>query len=106
MGNPELVRNPIFFAYELLSEESRDADPPSFLEFSPQHLHSAQALLAWLLNLSPLGELLFTSDWQFGPKPLRRHDAVELPHFWGIRASRELRLNASYPIVRSKSTRL
>ena len=103
LGSPQFAGSNTgpFFAYEVLSEESRHAEPPSFLEFAPEHLESARELLAWLLKASPEGKLLFTSDWQFGPAPARRFDAVGLDEFWQLHDSQNLRLNAAYPIERA-----
>jgi len=88
-----------FFAYELLSTECQDAYPPSYLEFAPQHLASVQSLLHWILNVSPEGLVLFTSDWQFGPEVSQRHDPLTLNSFWQLHATRQLQLNALYRLV-------
>lgn len=100
IGNPGLARpqGSPFFAYELLSDHSRDADPVSFLEFAPEHLESAHLLLDWLLRSSPERCLLFTSDWQFGPKKPRRFGPIDLSSFWKLHDSRTLLLNAAYAI--------
>jgi hypothetical protein len=103
LGSPQFagtVSGP-FFAYDVLSEASRHAEPPSFLEFAPEHVASAQALVAWLFDVSPEGRLLFTTDWQFGPKGARRFGALEPDEFWRLHSRRELLLNAAYPIARA-----
>jgi hypothetical protein len=67
IGNPGLSTDAgVFFAYEVLSEDSRDAH--SFLEFGEAYRPSARILLKWLVDNSPAKEVLFTSDWQFGPE--------------------------------------
>ena len=100
LGNPGLsVSGGAFFASELLSPESRDADPSSFLEFSPTHVASVHALLEWLLRISPAGKLLFTSDWQFGPAGTRLFPPVSLEELWRMHDSRTLMLNAAYPVA-------
>ena len=93
-----IVAAPPFFAYELLSDDSRDADPVSFLEFAPEHVDSAHLLLDWLLRSSPERCLLFTSDWQFGPKEPRRFGPINLKAFWKLHDSRTLLLNADCAI--------
>jgi len=106
LGNPEIANREsgAFFAYDVLSEEMRGADPPTVLEFSAEHAASAQRLITWLLDASPVGEILFTSDWQFGPPP-QRFGSVTLPAFWALHAARKLSLNAAYRIGRDKATR-
>jgi hypothetical protein len=102
LGNPKL-RDPTqggaFFAYELLSEASRDASPPSFLEIAPEHVGEVRVVLANILAASPLGRALFTSDWQFGPEWPHRFGPVGLDDFWQLHASRNLQLNSSYALV-------
>src|SRR5580658_55001 len=88
-----------FFAYELLSTECQNAHPHSFLEFAPQHLVSVQSLLKWILQVSPVGLALFTSDWQFGPEGSERHNALTLDSFWKLHDARQLHLNALYRLV-------
>src|SRR5450631_4026155 len=50
LGDPALIgRDGEFYvAYELLSSASRAAEPSDFLEFEPEHVASARALLNWL----------------------------------------------------------
>src|SRR5690349_20641003 len=52
IGSPGLLGG-AFHAYRVLSEASRHADPPSFLEFDPPHSPSLHALLDVLLQASP-----------------------------------------------------
>lgn len=100
LGNPELrgTDGTAYFAYDILSEASRGAESPSFLEFDLAHAHSAKALLQWLLTVSPVGQVLFTSDWQFGPEWTQRPDPIDATEFWRLHDSRELLLNAAYLI--------
>jgi hypothetical protein len=88
-----------FNAYALLSEASRDAEPPSFLEFDATHLPSVQALVSWLVDQSPGGRILFTSDWQFGPDGCFRSAPLGLEDLWRLHDSRGLLLNAAYPVA-------
>jgi hypothetical protein len=101
LGNPSFsgTTGGAFFASELLSVRSQDADPRSFLEFSSDHVASVQALLEWLIDVSPTHRLLFTSDWQFGPEATRRFDVITLPELWDLHDSQELLLNALYPVA-------
>ncbi len=103
LGNPDLAQNRdgSFFAYELLTDASRNREPPLFLEFASAHLESVRSLVGWLLDTSPVYELLFTSDWQFGPETAERYDAVSLSEFWRLHDAQSIRLNAAYPISRA-----
>lgn len=103
VGNPDLLRREggAFFAYEILSEPSRNAEPSSFLEFAPSYLSSMRDLLQWLLGVSPVGQIMFTSDWQFGPEWSRRLGPLHLDEFWRLHDARELLLNAAYRVVRA-----
>jgi len=103
LGSPQFTgtNTGCFIAYDVLSDDSRNAEPASFLEFAPEHVPSAQELLVWLLDASPKGELLFTSDWQFGPDWSRRSGPVSIADFWRQHGSHEILLNSSYPIMRS-----
>jgi hypothetical protein len=99
LGNPGLSGGGgAFFASDLLSLESREGESPSFLQFAQPHVASVHALLDWLLRNSPDGNLLFTSDWQFGPEGTQRFGPVSLSEFWGLHDSRKLMLNAAYPV--------
>ena len=103
LGNPYLRTEPEhgpFFAYELLSESSRHGKP-SFLEFAADHRADVRTVLSVLLAASPAGQLLFTSDWQFGPAGSRHLAAVTLEEFWQLHEARALLLNAAYPITRA-----
>jgi hypothetical protein len=103
IGNPEFAGHDggPFFAYDVLSEASREADPKSFLEFDAPHVPSMRNFLQWLLDLSPCGRILFTSDWQFGPSETHRFEPIALAEFWSRHDSRRLLLNAAYPIARA-----
>jgi hypothetical protein len=103
LGNPEFALDPDgpFFAYNVLSDASRGADPSSFLEFAPAHVVSARRLLDWLFGSSPASRLVFTSDWQFGPSWTRRFKPLDLNEFWRRHDSRQLLLNSAYVIEAS-----
>lgn len=100
LGNPNLkVRNHgAYFAYELLSEASRSAEPPSALEFRPEYAAAVFELLAILVHESPQSEVLFTSDWQFGPDHTLRLGRVSLADLQGLHESSALLLNALYTV--------
>jgi hypothetical protein len=86
-------------AYELLSPASREAFPPSALEFAPAHRAAVERVLEEILAASPEGRMLFTSDWQYGPEWAHRFGPLTLPEFWSLHATRHLYLNTAYEIV-------
>lgn len=87
-----------FVAYELLSERCRDSVAPRFLEFAPDFLPGIFDLVGLLLTDSPAHLVIFTTDWQFGPKSARRYRQVTERTFWQRHKNRKLRLNGLYPI--------
>ena len=101
LGNPDLKKGRagrLFFAWELLSDHSRSASRSRLLEFRPEFVPALNDLLRGLLELSPRRQLLFTSDYQFGPKRPYRSSSLMLDEFWALHSTRKLRLNSSYPI--------
>ena len=102
LGSPGFgQRSGPFFAYELLSKASRSGESATMLELHADHVVSAKILLAWLLQQSPNGRLLFTSDWQFGPEAPMRFAPSTLDEFWSQHDRGQLRLNSLYPITRA-----
>jgi hypothetical protein len=87
-----------YFAYELLSEACTDNMPPSFLEFAPEFLPAIRDLLGLLFAASPARLVIFTTDWQGGPRSPRRYRQISEHTFWQRHAHRKLHLNALYPI--------
>ena len=101
LGNPDLKiqkTRRMFFAWDLLSDRVRSSSRPTFLEFRPEFMASMHELLGLLMESSPVRQLLFTSDWQFGPKRRYRSPIMTLGEFWSLHDSRRLRLNGAYPI--------
>ncbi len=92
-------RRGAFSAYELLSPRSREAFPASSLEFAPQHAAEVAEVLASILRASPRGEVLFTSDWQFGPEWAYRFGPLTLAEFWRLHAAGTLYLNTAYVLA-------
>lgn len=85
-------------AYELLSPASREAFPPSALEFAPAHRGAVERLLEEIQAASPERRVLFTSDWQYGPEWAHRFGPLTLAEFWSLHATRHLYLNTAYEI--------
>jgi hypothetical protein len=103
LGNPDLKTQKAgraFFAYDLLSDRSRSASRSRYLEFRADFVPAMHDLLQSLIEASPEGRLLFTSDWQCGPRRTHRSIVVTLDEFWRLHDGRKLRLNAANPIHR------
>jgi len=67
------------------------------LRFLPEYAPSVYALLETLLEASPRGQVLFTSDYQFGPR--RRYQRpMKLDKFWALHDAGRLHMNALYPL--------
>jgi hypothetical protein len=100
LGSPERKTRKAgtFLAWDLLSDRSRYAPRSRFLEFRPEFIPALHELLGSLVESSPDGQLLFTSDWQFGPKRPYRAPIITGDEFWSLHDSRKLRLNGAYPI--------
>ena len=99
LGNPSCNRANYegpFFAYELLSDVSRDRR--KCLEFAPEFVASLFELFGILLAASPARSLVFTTDWQFGPRGARRCRPILEGTFWRRHAAHALHLNSLYPI--------
>jgi len=100
LGNPDLkVREPgAYFAYELLSEASRSAEPPSALLFDPKYASAVFDLLEVLVSESPKSELLLTSDWRLGPDHKLRLERLSLAELRELHDSGALLLNSLYTV--------
>ncbi len=103
LGNPGLKTDHAgrrFFAYQLLSPASRKVES-SFLEFAAEYRAAAQMFFEELLHNSPVGKLVFTSDWQFGPEWIKYEPELSLSEFWRLHDSHLIQLNAFYSIIGS-----
>ena len=100
LGNPDLKEREegAFFAYELLGDSSREVEPPSSLEFAAQFASRIFDLIEALLAESPKSELLFTSDWQFGPDHALRLGSVSLAELRQLHDTGALLINAAYTV--------
>jgi len=109
LGNPRLRGRSndfrFYFASDLLSRACRDAEPVRFLEFTPRFREALDRMLRRLVTASPVGRLLFTTDWQFGPRRATRGGELTLTEFWRRHARRRLRLNGGYTIVAADPSR-
>ena len=102
LGNPGLkdsTGHRFFFAYDLLRPACRQRHPALFLEFDPRFEAAVRDLLQLLIQASPEKRLVFTTDWQFGPRRLTRGGELTVSEFWQWHAKRSLRLNGCYTII-------
>lgn len=101
IGNPE-CRDPKYagpyFAYEVLSPESRERQRRRFFEVAPEFVDAFRRLLHTLLEVSPDRSLFFYTDWQFGPARSTRGGVISESSFWERHDNHQLRLNACYTI--------
>jgi hypothetical protein len=100
LGNPSLRQRSdrCFFAYELLSEKCRGQKNSRFLEFNVEFVPFIRCILTDLIKSSPLGQIVFTTDWQFGPKQTKPFDGVIPKEFWSLHDSHKLKFNSLYRI--------
>ncbi|MBI2930809.1 MAG: hypothetical protein HYY16_04090 [Planctomycetes bacterium] len=102
LGNPAL-KNPTapgaFFAWDLLSPECQAQGEELFLQFADKYTAGIRLVMEKLLQSSPQGRLIFTSDHQFGPPTPARFTETSLEAFWTLHNARKLRMNALYPIT-------
>jgi hypothetical protein len=66
--------------------------------FLPAYAPSVRAIMAELLKASPVGKIIFTSDYQFGPRVRRYKRPLTLERFWELYDARKLHMNALYPL--------
>ena len=72
------------------------------LRFKPEYVADVNHILTQLLTASPQGEVLFTSDYQYGPDAKRYKRPLTLDRFWALHAEGKLLANALYLLRRDK----
>ena len=100
LGNPS-SRDPTFSGYytahELLSKDS-EIDWWDIIHFYGDFVPFIKVLLKQLLQSSPVGKVIFTSDYQFGPNVKRYKRPITLENFWQQHDENKLRMNALYQL--------
>ena len=71
------------------------------LRFLPEYAPAVYSLLETLLTASPVRQVLFTSDYQFGPKRRLYKEPLTLEQFWALHDADRLHMNALYPLTSS-----
>jgi hypothetical protein len=87
-----------FEAYELLSRKCRAQGRPNFLEFERAFVPSLRKALKTLLAHSPVGRVVFTSDYRFSPNRPKRVKHISEQEFWSLHRRKRLRFNTLYTI--------
>jgi hypothetical protein len=103
IGNPRCASpdyHGAFFAYDVLSPESRERQRRRFFEVAPQFRDSFCRLVHALLDASPVHSVFFYTDWQFGPRRPFRGGVISESVSWQQYDTHRLRLNACYTIHR------
>jgi hypothetical protein len=101
VGNPQCARlgyQGAFFAYDVLSAESRNHQRRRFFEIAPEFRGGFRHLVRALLDASPVHSVFFYMDWQFGPTRAFRGGVISESAFWQQHDTHQLRLNACYTI--------
>ena len=100
LGNPYL-RDPTslgcYTAYELLTKDT-ELGIGNLIHFKVEFVPFVKVLLAQLLKSSPVGKVIFTSDYQFGPNVKRYKRPITLETFWQQHDENKLRMNALYQL--------
>lgn len=87
-----------FFAYEVLSKESRERTRNRFFEVDAAFRPAFQNLVHILLSASPERAVFLFTDWRFGPSRPKREGTISENEFWRRHDQHELKLNACYTI--------
>ncbi len=106
LGGPDYLNpnsEPTFFtASDLLLFEKPSRC--SHFKFRPEYASDVRSLMERLLEASPEGRIIFTTDYQLGPKRPRAYKRpYTLDRFWDTHDRWKLRLNAWYEIVQAEA---
>jgi hypothetical protein len=94
VGDPDMLdRDQLFWAYDILDEIST-----SRYRFARQYEVAFFDLLRTLLVQSPIKQVLFTSDSQFGPKPYKFKRSYSLEAAKRIHDKQGFKLNSAMQV--------
>lgn len=89
-----------WFAGDLINWDSNDA-----LQFRKQQSRDVRRLMETLLASSPTGEIIFLTDYQFGPSRKKvERKLLTLDRFWKMHDAGTIRFNALYRIKDKRLT--
>ena len=98
LGSPRL-RQPQFRKDAAYTAADLCTEWWDYLHFKPKYVPHVQHILGALLVASPERRLLWTSDYQFGPRRKRYARPISLSSFWRRHERRQLWTNASFSIT-------
>lgn len=100
LGNPNMREDNefAFFAYELINEAISDNSEEDILKFNDEFVLQIKEMSNQLLIASPVSQITFSSDWQFGTKDVQKFELISENEFWGNHDSGKLQFNALYKI--------
>lgn len=92
-------------AYDLLKkdwykEEGEGDGKDDNIDFLNEHDASFIQLINTLMDKSPVGKVIFTSDYQFGPESFVRLDELTLSEFLIMYKEKKVRMNSLYVITK------
>ena len=88
-----------FEAYQLLSSRCREQESTVFLDFRRVFVPAIRHILHALIQKSPTGSVVFTSDYQFSTNRPKRFKHISIDKFWLLHRRNELRFNSLYVIT-------
>lgn len=101
LGNSDLRKREgyAFFAYELINKSLSDGDEKDCLKFNDEYIPHVKNLLNRLLVAASIGQVIFSSDWQFSSEETRKFGMSSEKEFWKMHDANQLRFNALYEIT-------
>ena len=71
------------------------------VEFRNEYANGMKRMIERLLEDSPIGQVLFTTDYQFGPEPAQRFGPMTFAAFKDLYNAGHVRMNAAYLVTYS-----
>ncbi|MBW4638338.1 MAG: hypothetical protein KME05_08890 [Gloeocapsa sp. UFS-A4-WI-NPMV-4B04] len=92
--------------YDLLVWDWRDSEGncngrDESVVFKDEYAAALKGVLEKLLSSSPVGQILFTTDYQFGPEVTQRFEPMPFVEFQELYNAGKVRMNASYLVTAS-----
>lgn len=87
--------NGTFFASQLLIQWY-----DGLVKFRAEYIPTVRQMFTSLINASPEGKILFTSDYQFGGEPKRYKRPICISKFWELHEADKIRPNALYRLIK------
>ncbi len=87
-------------AFDLMKRDWYHDDSDDNMEFRSEYAPSLKKILEKLLHSSPVRQILFTTDYQFGPDT-ERFGLISFEKFWQMHDAGRIRMNTSYLVTAS-----